>query len=140
MLASAAWGWHVETGLHALRLVLGGVFDRFPKVQVIVGHMGEYLPFSMDRTNRILDRAGVKLARPLDAYFRENFHYTTSGYLAVPSLLCAMTVLGVDRMLFSVDYPFSDNAELVAFLRTAPIAEDDREKLFHKNAERLLKL
>lgn len=140
VLASAAWGWHVETGLHALRLVLGGVFDRFPKFQVILGHMGEYLPYSMARTIRVLNRAGAKLARPLEAYFRENLHYTSSGYLAVPSLLCAMAVLGVDRMMFSVDYPFSDNAESVEFVRSAPIAEDDREKLFHKNAERLLKV
>ncbi len=94
----------------------------------------------MARTTRVLGRAGVKLARPIDAYFRENFHYTTSGFLAVPSLLCAMAVLGVDRMMFSVDYPFSDNAESVAFLKNAPIVEADREKLAHGNAERLLKL
>jgi predicted TIM-barrel fold metal-dependent hydrolase len=116
------------------------VFDRFPKVQVILGHMGEYLPYSMARTIRVLGRAGVKLQRPIDAYFRENFHYTTSGYLADSSLLCAMAVLGVDRLMFSVDYPFSDNAESVAFLRNAPISEADREKLAHLNAERLLKL
>jgi uncharacterized protein len=139
-LASAAWGWHVETGLHSLRLVLGGVFDRFPKLQIIIGHMGEYLPYSMARTIRVLDRAGVKLERPIQSYFRENFHYTTSGYLADSSLLCAIAVLGVDRLMFSVDYPFSDNAESVAFLRKAPISEIDREKLAHKNAERLLKV
>ena len=140
VLSTAAWGWHVETGLHALRLILGGVFDRFPKVQVIIGHMGEYLPYSMGRTTRILGRAGLKLARPVEEYFRENFHYTTSGFLADSSLLCALAVLGVDRMMFSVDYPFSDNAEHVGWLRRAPISEADREKLAHGNAEKLLKL
>jgi uncharacterized protein len=139
-LASAAWGWHVETGLHALRMVLGGVFDRFPTAQVILGHMGEYLPYSMARTTRVLGRAGLKLGRPIEAYFRENFHYTTSGFLADSSLLCAIAVLGIDRLMFSVDYPFSDNAESVAFLRNAPISDADREKLAHGNAERLLKL
>ena len=139
-LASAAWGWHVETGLHAIRMVVGGVFDRYPTLQVILGHMGEYLPYSMDRTTRVLDRAGLKLDRPFRSYFRENFHYTTSGFLSNSTLACALAVLGVDRLMFSVDYPYSDNAESVAFLRSAPIDESDREKLAHANAERLLKL
>jgi predicted TIM-barrel fold metal-dependent hydrolase len=97
-LASAAWGWHVEAGLHALRLVLGGVFDRFPGLQIILGHMGEYLPYALARTLRVLQGAGVQFGRPLEAYFQENFHYTTSGFLAHSALLCALAVLGVDRL------------------------------------------
>ena len=105
-----------------------------------LGHMGEYLPYSMARTTRVLTRAGLKLGRPIAAYFRENFHYPTSGFLADSSLLCAIAVLGIDRPMFSVDYPFSDNAESVAFLKNAPISDADREKLAHGNAERLPRL
>jgi len=139
LLATAGWGWHIESGLHVLRLILAGVFDRFPRLQVIVGHMGEALPFMLARSETILDPV-AGLPRPLGAYFREHVHVTTSGFFSVPPLLCALLVLGADRLLFSVDYPFSPNARGRAFLDTAPIAPADREKIAHGNAERLLRL
>jgi predicted TIM-barrel fold metal-dependent hydrolase len=137
MLSLAGWGWHCETGLHALRLVLGGVFDRFPKLQVIIGHMGENIPFSLARADQILNRFSG-LQHSVEHYFHENFYITTAGYFTFPPLLCSMMVLGADRIIFSVDYPFSDNKQARAFIDTVPICPADREKIAHGNVERLL--
>jgi len=139
MLATAGWGWHVETGLHALRLILGGVFDRFPTLQLISGHMGEALPFMLARTSRNLD-AVAKLHKPVADYFVENFYVTTSGMFAHQPLLCLLLVVGADRVIFSVDYPYSSNAEARSFIEAAPISPADRDKIAHRNAERLLGL
>jgi predicted TIM-barrel fold metal-dependent hydrolase len=139
VLALAGWGWHCETGLHALRLVLGGVFDRFPKLNVIIGHMGENIPFSLARADQVLSPfAGLQ--RSIADYFQENFYITTSGYFTFAPLLCSLMVLGADRIIFSVDYPFSDNMEGRAFLDAAPINPADREKIAHGNVERLLRM
>jgi uncharacterized protein len=139
-LARAGWGWHAETGLHALRLMVSGVFDRFPRLQVIIGHMGEMLPFSIARADLAL-RAGTKhLERTLTDYFCDNFHVTTSAYFTGPPLQCALSVIGADRIMFSVDYPFCSSQDGTAFLLSAPMAPADREKIAHGNAERLLKL
>jgi hypothetical protein len=139
-LATSAWGWHVETGLHSLRLVVAGVFDRFPKLQVIIGHMGENLPFSLVRADERLAPFTTHLQRRITDYFLENFHITTSAYFTLPPLLCALMVFGVDRILFSVDYPFAANAPARKLLETAPLSPADLEKIAHLNAERLLKL
>lgn len=139
-LATSAWGWHAETGLHSLRLVVAGVFDRFPKLQVIIGHMGENLPFSLARADERLAPFTTRLQRRVRDYFLANFHITTSAYFTLPPLLCALMVFGVDRILFSVDYPFSSNAPGRTLLETAPLSPEDLEKIAHLNAERLLKL
>jgi uncharacterized protein len=139
-LARAGWGWHAETGLHALRLMVSGVFDQFPGLQVIIGHMGEGLPFSIARADVALRAGTSHLKRTVAEYFRTNFHVTTSAYFTVPPLQCALSVLGADRIMFSVDYPFCAAEDGTAFLRSAPLAEPDREKIAHGNAERLLKL
>jgi uncharacterized protein len=138
VLATAGWGWHAETGLHALRLVLSGVFDRFPGLQVIIGHMGENIPFSLARADERLTPVATHLKRRVGEYFEQNFYITTSGYFTDPPLLCALMVLGAGRIMFSVDYPYSDNAAGRAFLDRAPISAADREKIAHGNAERLL--
>jgi uncharacterized protein len=139
-LARAGWGWHAETGLHALRLMVSGVFDRFPELQIILGHMGENLPFSIARADIAL-RAGTRhLKRTVAEYFCDNFHITTSAYFTVPPLQCALSVVGADRIMFSVDYPFCAAQDGTEFLLSAPLAQADREKIAHGNAERLLKL
>jgi uncharacterized protein len=140
VLATNAWGWHAETGLHALRLIAGGVFDRFPGLRVVIGHMGENVPFSLARADERLTPVATHLKRSVAEYFRENFYVTTSGYFTDPPLLCALMVLGADRIIFSVDYPFSDNVAARAFLERAPVSPADREKIAHGNAERLLGL
>jgi uncharacterized protein len=139
-LSIAGWGWHVETGLHVLRLIVAGVFDKFPSLQIIIGHMGENLPFSLARAESVLTRQGPSLGRSVSEYFGSNFYVTTSGYFTIPPFLCALEVVGADRLMFSVDYPFSENKRGREFLDSLPINEADREKIAHGNAEKLLKL
>ena len=139
-LSSSAWGWHVETGLHALRLIAAGVFDRHPRLQVILGHMGEAIPYMLERTNMTLSKRITGLERDVKEYFLDNFLLTTSGFFSDPPLLCALSAVGADRILFAVDYPFSANEEGRAFIDSAAIPPADREKIGHLNARRLLKL
>jgi predicted TIM-barrel fold metal-dependent hydrolase len=139
MLATAGWGWHIETGMHVLRMVLGGVFDEFPGLQLIVGHMGEALPFMLARSSRSLNEA-TGLRRPLEDYVLEHVHFTTSGLFTYPPLLCLLMVVGAERVLLSVDYPYSDNEQGRDFMVDAPISPGDKEKIAHGNAERLLGL
>ena len=139
MLSRGGFGWHIETGIHALRLILGGVFDEFPDLNVIIGHMGESLPFMLARANtRLNPVAGLK--RPLRDYFLEHLYITTSGFFTDPPLQCALDVVGPERIMFSVDYPFSTNKEARAFLDAAKVSDEVRGKIAHGNAERLLGL
>jgi predicted TIM-barrel fold metal-dependent hydrolase len=140
VLATSAWGWHMETGLHCIRLILGGVFDRFPRLQVIIGHMGEAVPFMLARSDSVLPPARTKLERPLVEYFQGNFHITTSAFSTTPPFLAALLVVGADRIIFSVDHPFSPNQVARQFLETLPVSLEDRHKIAHGNAERLLGL
>ena len=146
MLAAGAWGWHVELGLHSLRLMLAGVFDRFPALQLIVGHMGEALPFMIARASGFLggdiamEQPTVHMELTPLEYLRRNFHITTSGFFTDHTLHCALEVIGPDRVLFSVDHPFSDMAAGRRFIDTAAVSDADREKIAHANAERLLGL
>ena len=139
MLATAGWGWHAECGLHVLRLAVNGTFDRYPRLRVIVGHMGENLPFSLARADERLSRL-TGFERSVGETIVEQVHITTAAYFTDPPLLCALMVFGADRILFSVDHPFADSMEATSFLRNAPISPSDREKIAHLNAERLLRL
>jgi predicted TIM-barrel fold metal-dependent hydrolase len=139
-LATAAWGWHVETGTHCLRLMASGLFDRFPKLKIIIGHMGEDLPFSIARAEAVLSRDSKHLKRRVSEYFQDHFYITTSGYFTLPPFLCTLQVMGADRILFSVDYPYSPNAAGRKFLDALPVSAEDLGKISHGNAERLLKL
>ena len=144
-LSMAGYGWHAETGLHCLRLMLSGVFDRFPKLKIIVGHMGDHLPFNIDRADRVFgemasENSAPPFKRRVIDYFRENFYVTTSGYFDILPFLCALGVLGSDHVLFSVDYPYASNVAGREFLNTLPVGPEDLEKISHGNAERILKL
>ena len=141
MLSIAGWGWHAETALHTLRLIASGLFDRFPTLQLIIGHMGEMLPMALARTSLALSHV-AKLRQPLAEYFQTNIHLTTSGYFTQPPLRCALDVVGIDRMMFSVDYPFSANTKGRAYLSELEqvLSAEDLAKLTHGNAEALLKL
>jgi uncharacterized protein len=139
-LSTAGWGWHVETGLHSLRLIISGLFDRFPKLKIIIGHMGENLPFSIARSQAVFSRGASIIKRPVGEYFQDHFYLTTSGYFTAPPFLCMLQVVGADRILFSVDYPFSPNEIGRKFLDSLAISSEDLEKIAHRNAEKLLKL
>jgi len=140
MFAGPGWGWHIETAVHVVRLVLGGVFDRFPKLQIVIGHMGEGLP-GMFRRLDIMAPQVTKLKHPITAYLRENIHYTFSGFFFQPTFLSLLLELGgVDRIMFSVDHPYQSMAEGRAFLQQLPVSAADKERIAHGNAERLFKL
>ena len=139
MFANAGWGWHIETAVHVLRMILGGVFDRYPKLQVIVGHMGEALPFMLSRVD-IMTTSITGLQRPISVYLRENVHYTFSGFNFTPTFLDLLLQVGVDRIMFSADYPYGSMAQARAFLDQLPVSDRDRERIAHGNAERLLGL
>jgi uncharacterized protein len=140
LLSIAGWGWHSETAIHLLRLILAGVFDKLPQLQVIIGHMGEGLPFALARTNGVLMSGAKHLKRSVLEVFQQQVHVTTSGYFTKPPFDCAREVLGLDRLMYSVDYPFSPNTRGRDFLPTLGLSEPDLAKLSHGNAERLLKL
>jgi predicted TIM-barrel fold metal-dependent hydrolase len=142
-LATGAWGWHAEAGLHVLRMIATGVFDRYPGLRMIIGHCGEMVPFMLDRIDAMLDPARLAppgLALKPSEYFARNIWVTTSGMFSLPPVLCAVQVLGVDRVLFSVDYPFGGNPAGRALLDALPLAEADKAKIAGGNAERVLRL
>jgi len=140
LLSIAGWGWHSETAIHVLRLILAGVFDKLPKLQVIIGHMGEGIPYALARTNGVLTPASKHLKRSIAETFQQQVHVTTSGYFTRPSFDCAREVLGLDRLMYSVDYPFSPNTKGRDYLATLNLNEAELAQLTHTNAEKLLKL
>jgi uncharacterized protein len=139
MFAGPGWGWHIETALHAVRMILGGVFDRFPGLQIIVGHMGETLPFMIQRLD-VMPAKMTGLQRPMSAYLRDNVHYTFSGFNFTPTFLNLFLEVGVDRILFSADHPYGSMAQARAFLDQLPVSPADKEQIAHENAERILHL
>jgi uncharacterized protein len=139
-LSASGWGWHIETAIHIVRLMLGGVFDRFPKLQIAIGHLGEGLPFMLPRLDRNLPPAMTKLKRPLGDYLRQNIHYTFGGFNFPATFLDTLLEVGVERILFSVDYPYGSMTAARAFLEQLPVSAADRERIAHGNAEKLFKL
>jgi predicted TIM-barrel fold metal-dependent hydrolase len=140
MLGMAAWGWHVETAVHIIRMIVGGVFDRYPKLQLIIGHMGETLPFMAQRLDHVLRPEITKLARPFGSYLRENIHYTFSGFNYTQTFLNLLLEVGVDRIMFSADHPYASMKEARAFIDGLPVSDADRQRIAHGNAERLMRL
>jgi uncharacterized protein len=136
MMANGGWGWHIETALHVLRMILGGVFDAHPELQIVVGHMGETLPAMIQRVD-VMAPAMTGLEKPVSAYLRENVHYTFSGFNFLPAFLELLLQVGVDRIMFSTDHPYQSMAEGRAFLDRLPVSDADRERIAHGNAERL---
>ena len=141
-MASCGWGWTPETAGHVLRLIYGGVFDRFPKTTVVLGHMGETLPFILWRLDSRykMMRHRNQIAKMPSDYIKQNVMVTTAGSFSDAPLICSIMALGADRIMFSVDYPYEYSHEAVEFIDKAPISDEDREKICHGNAERLLKL
>jgi len=139
-LSTAAWGWHAEAGMHCLRLILAGLFDRFPRLQIVIGHMGENLPFSLARADGALPSRVTGLRSSVAEYFHRHFYITTSGYFTAPPFVCALEVVGPDRLMYSVDYPYRDNTAGQEFLRSITVSPSVYAKLTHENAQRLLRL
>jgi 2,3-dihydroxybenzoate decarboxylase len=141
-LSRPAWGFMVDASIHFLRILFSGAFDAFPRLRFILGHLGEGLPFAMDR---LLDHTGYVaqwrgMKRSPAQCLRENLLLTTSGNFSVPALLCTLHMLGVDKVMFSVDWPYESNKVGVDFLNRLPVSFDDKEKIAYRNACRILKI
>lgn len=135
---SVAWGFTAETALQAIRLVVSGVFDAYPRLKIILGHLGETIPFTLWRCDWLLAHVGGKAG--FADTFREHFYLTTSGNFQNSALTCSIAELGIDKILFAVDYPYNSNQQAVDFMRRAPITEAEKAKILHGNADRLLRL
>jgi predicted TIM-barrel fold metal-dependent hydrolase len=141
-LNSAAWGFTIDTANQALRLILSGLFDEYPRLKVILGHLGEGLPFLLDRIDEALKRPGNRGESGFSFRdtFCEHFYVTTSGFFSTPALLCTILEMGIDRVLFSVDWPFVENEPGVKWMENVPLSNEDKEKMYNGNAKKLLKL
>ena len=143
-LMGPTWAFGQETAVHALRLMGSGLFDRYPKLQIILGHMGENLPFGIwrvDNTNAwIPNRHNYPAKKKIGHYFLNNFHITVSGNFNAQSLYCAMSVIGSDRIMFSTDWPFENIDHAAIWFDAVPMSENDRVKIGRTNALKLFRL
>jgi predicted TIM-barrel fold metal-dependent hydrolase len=143
-LMGPIWAFGQETAVHALRLMGSGLFDAHPRLQIILGHMGENLPFALWRVDNanawIPDRLSYPAKRKIREYFRENFYVTTSGNFHTPALLNALLEVGAERIMFSTDWPFENIDHAADWFDACPISENDRQKIGRTNARRLFKL
>jgi 2,3-dihydroxybenzoate decarboxylase len=142
-LFSSAWGFAVETSIHVLRLIGSALFDEFPKLQIVVGHLGERIPFDMWRVDHRLEviPAGYPAKKPISAYMRSNVHITTSGNFHDTTLQCAIAEMGIERTLFAIDYPMESMALGAGWFDKTPVlSEEDRVKIGRTNAIKLFKL
>ncbi|HME42857.1 MAG TPA: amidohydrolase family protein [Syntrophorhabdales bacterium] len=140
-LMGPAWSWTVDTATHALRIIGAGVFDAFPKSTVILGHMGESLPYLLARFDEGYAMfKNRKLKKVVSDYIKENIVITTSGKYNPEALVCAISAMGIDRVLFADDYPWVTPKEAVQQIERTPLSDLDKEKIYHLNAERWLTL
>ena len=140
-LIGSPWGFAEETAIHALRLMGSGLFDEYPKLQIVIGHLGERIPFDLWRLDHRLTKVPNRPAkRTMGEYFRNNFYVTTSGNFCTQSLIHTILTIGADRVLFAVDYPFEDHAQAVSWFDGVEIAESDRIKIGRSNAMMLFDL
>ncbi len=139
-LSLFAWGWHNEAGVQLLRLLLAKKFDRFPGLQIISGHWGEMVPFYLQRLDDMIPMEVSGLSRSITDTFKQHVYVTPSGMLNLPHFEFIRTVVGVDRILYSVDYPYLTLAGARRFVETLPISMEEREKIAHGNAEKLFRI
>lgn len=140
VLETAGWGWHSETAVHLLRMVVAGTLDKHPRLKLIIGHMGEMLPMMMARIDQVFQHDVDHLQRPITRAIHDQVWLTTSGIFDQPPFIAALQTFGIDRILFSVDYPFAPNAAGRKFLNNVALSPADMVKLAHGNADALLKL
>jgi 2,3-dihydroxybenzoate decarboxylase len=132
-------GFGFETLTHTFRLITSGLFDEYPNLKIIVGHLGETAPFTLWRTEHNLEKV-LKLPKSFGDYYKTHFWLTTSGAFSNSALACAIAEMGVERIMFAVDWPYINNALGTAWLKAAPISDQDRAAIFEGNARKLLKM
>jgi uncharacterized protein len=135
-----AWGWHNEAGIHVLRLILSGAFEKFPDLQVISGHWGEMVPFYLERLDDVMTPEATGLSGTITETYRRHVWVTPSGMYGLPHFEFIHKVIGADRIIWSVDYPFLTLDGTQEFIDKLPVSEDDKEKMTHRNAEKLFRL
>jgi predicted TIM-barrel fold metal-dependent hydrolase len=135
-----AWGWHNEAGIHVLRLILSGAFEKFPDLRVISGHWGEMVPFFLERLDDVIPPKATGLSGTISEIYRRHVWVTPSGMFGLPHFEFIHKVIGADRIIWSVDYPFLTLNGTREFIGKLPVSEDDREKMAHLNAEKLFNL
>jgi predicted TIM-barrel fold metal-dependent hydrolase len=138
-ITNAAWGFTVETATQGVRLVLSGVFDAYPRLKIILGHLGEGLPFLLWRIDAMLSRKGNRAIRFRET-FCEHFYITTSGNFSDPAMLCCVQEMGVDRILFAVDWPYVENRPGTEWMERLMLCAEDKQKILNGNAKRLLRM
>ena len=136
LLYRSGWGYTIETATQGIRLVLSGIFDKYPNLKIVMGHLGEGVPLLLWRIDSALSRGKINFRE----VFCEHFWITTSGFFSNPALLCCVQEMGVDRIIFSVDYPFMPNERAARWIPTIPLCEADKAKILSGNVEKLLKL
>jgi 2,3-dihydroxybenzoate decarboxylase len=143
-MQGALWGWSLDNSCHFLRMLFSGLFDRFPALTIILGHMGETIPYFAWRIDSryavTKDMYTPVLKKPPSDYFRSNLIITTTGVEQDSSLQCAIAEMGEDRVLFSVDYPYEDTKASAQWIESTPLTDEQREKICYKNAERVLRM
>ncbi len=143
-LAGPILGFAADVALHVMRLIYSGLFDRYPSLKIILGHLGEGLPYWFPRLDFYWKKKwvgkGPGIERKPSDYLKTNFFITTSGIFFQPAFLCAYLAMGADKIAFAVDYPYEDNEEALSFMKEAVICDEDKEKIYHLNAEMLFKL
>ena len=139
-LAMFGWGWHHEAGIHLLRLILSGAFDRHPNLQVISGHWGEMLPFYLQRLDDSIPQAATGLLRSITQTFKEHVYVTPSGMLTLPHFRFVYELVGAERILYSIDYPYQTLDGARTFIENLPVSQAEKEMIAHRNAESLLGL
>lgn len=139
-LSLHGWGWHNEAGVQIIRTALAGRFDEFPKLQIILGHWGETVPFFLSRLDQSMPMSVTGLNRSLTDTFKQNVYVTPSGIFDYPQLKFCIEVLGADRIIHSVDCPFISNSQAFPFIENAPIEEYEKELIAYKNAENLFNM
>lgn len=138
MFIRAAWGFTFEAGTQAMRLVLSGLFEAHPGVKIILGHLGETIPYTLARIDEALSRdTPMKNFREI---FSSQFYVTTSGFFSDPALQCCITEMGIDRIMFSIDWPYASNTAGVNWMKKSWLNENDKEKILSGNAKRLLRI
>lgn len=138
--ACAGWGWHADGGVQVLRMILGGVFDRHPDLTIVSGHWGEMVPWYLERLQEAMPKQITGLQKEIPEYYQSNIYVTPSGMFSNAQLKYIIELLGADRVMFSVDYPFIPNAGARAFLENAPLRQEDKEKIAFRNAEKVFRL
>ena len=139
-LASAGYGWHSEVGIQISRLILSGIFDKFPDLKIISGHWGETIPAFLDRMDSILDQEITGLKKKFSEYYKEHVYITPSGITSKDQLEYIVKLMGADHVLYAIDYPYVKPENAYEFLMESSLSDEQKELIAHKNAEKLLKL